>query len=237
MHANKTRENPKSEFAIFDETIANKVIRTLRKEIITKKIAPGSQITIKEIAERYCVSPMPVREAFRTLEGESLLEMHPHKGAVVQVIDARFIRETYAITCVLEAMLAQEAMARVTEEIARQLTAINTRIAGLLDFPERLGEYADLNAGFHDTINRYSSNQKAIKIVRYQQHLIGALRSYYIPSLEKVRAAVDEHADIIAALRSGDRYRVFATLEKHSQTALAHFLAQLDLSDESGTSS
>ena len=61
-------------------TVAAQVTERLRSDIINKNIEPGSKITIKEISERYGVSNMPVREAFRTLEGEKLLEIIEGKG-------------------------------------------------------------------------------------------------------------------------------------------------------------
>ena len=58
-----------AEKIVFEGTVASKVTERLREDIISKKIEAGSRITIKEISERYGTSNMPVREAFRTLEG------------------------------------------------------------------------------------------------------------------------------------------------------------------------
>ncbi len=55
-------------------TIAARVTEQLREDIINKIIEPGSRITIKEVSERYGTSNMPVREAFRTLEGERKIQ-------------------------------------------------------------------------------------------------------------------------------------------------------------------
>ena len=74
-----------AEKIVFEGTVASKVTERLREDIISKKIEAGSRITIKEISERYGVGSMPVREAFRTLEGENLLEINPYKGAQPQV--------------------------------------------------------------------------------------------------------------------------------------------------------
>lgn len=55
----------------------------LRDDIVSHRIKPGSRITAKEIADKYGVSSMPVREAFSMLCGENLLEMNPYRGATV----------------------------------------------------------------------------------------------------------------------------------------------------------
>ena len=59
----------------FGATIANRVADQLRDDIVSHRIKPGSRITAKEIADKYGVSSMPVREAFSMLCGENLLEM------------------------------------------------------------------------------------------------------------------------------------------------------------------
>lgn len=69
-----------AEKIVFEGTVASKVTERLREDIISKKIEAGSRITIKEISERYGTSNMPVREAFRTLEGEKLLEITPTRA-------------------------------------------------------------------------------------------------------------------------------------------------------------
>lgn len=67
----------------FGATIANRVADQLRDDIVSHRIKPGSRITAKEIADKYGVSSMPVREAFSMLCGENLLEMNPYRGATV----------------------------------------------------------------------------------------------------------------------------------------------------------
>ena len=83
-------------------TVASRVTDKLREDIITHKIEAGSRITIKEIADSYGVGSMPVREAFRTLEGEHLIVMLPYKGATVAKIDKAFASDIYQISCYLE---------------------------------------------------------------------------------------------------------------------------------------
>ena len=63
----------------FGATIANRVADQLRDDIVSHRIKPGSRITAKEIADKYGVSSMPVREAFSMLCGENLLEMNPYR--------------------------------------------------------------------------------------------------------------------------------------------------------------
>ena len=97
-----------AEKIVFEGTVASKVTERLREDIISKKIEAGSRITIKEISERYGTSNMPVREAFRTLEGEKLLEINAYKGATVLCIDETFVREIYGLLRALECVADED---------------------------------------------------------------------------------------------------------------------------------
>lgn len=224
-----TEQNqPTGSFAVVDETIASQVIRVLRNDIITNKIKAGSRITIREISERYGVSPMPVREAFRTLEGENLLEIEAYKGATVLRIDTCFIRETYGISRMLETLLTEEAMIAIDEEGIRKLRTVNGGMEKTLEMGEPLDDYVELNTHFHEIINSYSTNRKAARLLAYQQSLIAALRTYYTPSQERIRTAVREHDRIISALMLKDKFLVLAAIEEHSNSALENFVRQFE---------
>ena len=52
---------------------------------------------------------MPVREALRELEGEGVLDVFPHRGAVIRGVGRRFIRNLYDVRGAIEGMLASAA--------------------------------------------------------------------------------------------------------------------------------
>ena len=108
-----------SEKIVADKTLAARVTDKLREDIINNKFEAGSRITIKEISERYGVSPMPVREAFRTLEGEKFLEINAYKGATVQRIDGSFVRDVYGILRALECLIYESALEEMDTGIHR----------------------------------------------------------------------------------------------------------------------
>jgi len=55
----------------------------LRSAILDGRLAPGMALRQQELATLFGVSRMPVREALRQLEAQSLLQVVAHKGAVV----------------------------------------------------------------------------------------------------------------------------------------------------------
>lgn len=93
------------------ESTREYVYRFLKFNIMELKLAPGSALSEKDIAQLLSVSRTPVREAFIQLSQEYLLDILPQKGTYVSLIDienveeSKFLRETIekaviAIACV-----------------------------------------------------------------------------------------------------------------------------------------
>src|ERR1700735_5099302 len=64
-------------------TLAEKAFETLHSAIITGQLRPGTRLPIEELADVLEMSPMPIREAVRRLDGAGLVENIPHRGARV----------------------------------------------------------------------------------------------------------------------------------------------------------
>lgn len=80
-------------------SIREQVYQLLRDQILDLELKPGTNLSEKDISEKFQVSRTPVREAFLRLAQEGLLEIYPQKGTRVAYIDlslveeARFMRE------------------------------------------------------------------------------------------------------------------------------------------------
>ena len=73
------------------------VYQTLRTAIIRCELQPGERLVIDDLARRYEVSIIPVREALRLLESEGLVVSIPHVGATVAPISRDSVREVFTL--------------------------------------------------------------------------------------------------------------------------------------------
>ena len=213
---------------VADQTIATKVIEKLREDIINNRFETGSRITIKEISERYGVSPMPVREAFRTLEGEHFLEINPYKGATVLRIDEQFVRDVYGILRALECLLYETALDEIDEVIIQKLRCINEQIRVIAELPYGAAEYVDLNTRFHNTIMEHSKNQKALEMYTHYHEIISTIRKKYTPVPERIRIGIEQHEKLIDALEKKDALLVKMAVDEHIKSALENFMTQFN---------
>lgn len=78
------------------------VYQQLKEKILHLELPPGSAISEIETAAKYEVSRTPVRDAFKMLENEGLLEIRPHIGTFVSLIDLNMISDILYMREVLE---------------------------------------------------------------------------------------------------------------------------------------
>lgn len=214
------------EMGIDSSTIASRVTERLREDIISKRVEAGSRITIKEISERYGVSNMPVREAFRTLEGEKLLEINAYKGAIVLRIDEGFVRDVYGLLRALECLIYETALPEIDQACIAQLRGVNEQIRAVSSGEGREELYIDLNTKFHDILIARGKNGKALELYRYYHGLIRTMRKSYSPRLERIRSAVEEHEALIRALEERSSAAIKAAVDVHSSHAMENFIQQ-----------
>src|SRR6201998_2364968 len=78
------------------------VAHALRLAILNGEFGPGQAVSQEQIAARFGVSRIPVRDAMNLLQAEGLLQIVPSKGSFVANPDPDEIRETYEIRVLLE---------------------------------------------------------------------------------------------------------------------------------------
>ena len=78
------------------------VYEHLKEQILHLELPPGAAISEIETAEKYNISRTPVRDAFKRLEREGLLEIKPHIGTFISLIDLNAVSDILYIREVLE---------------------------------------------------------------------------------------------------------------------------------------
>jgi DNA-binding GntR family transcriptional regulator len=189
----------------------------LRERILSNDIAPGTRLVMREVANRYDASDIPVREALRMLERDGLVETAPYRGARVTTLTAKEVEETYFIRSHLESIATGLAAERITESELAELDALMTRMRAAVD-AEDGPAFSDLNREFHRTIVASCGNDMLRELTMdiWQRHS-GFQRVFrMVPG--RIGMSQAEHEGIMAALhdRDADRAARLALLHKLS---------------------
>jgi DNA-binding GntR family transcriptional regulator len=201
----------------FGSTVYQRVHEHLRAEILAGRIPPGSRLKIQDLATRYGLSHMPVREALQQLQGEGLVVLAPNRGATVRRMDAQFVRNLFAIREALEGYLTRQAAGLLdTAAIAtlRRLQAEMRRAPG-----RDPALVARLNRAFHRTVEAATGNDEAIRLLDLHSDLIGALRVRFGYRRGRLQTVLREHDALIDALARGDAEAAGALHDQHIRGA------------------
>ena len=190
----------------------------LRERIIRAELRPDESLSEAAIAAECGVSRQPVRESFRRLALEGLLEIRPQRATRVrrisraEVLDARFVREA------IEADIARSVARAPSEEL---LAALETSVRRQKAVPKRDPErFMPLDEDFHRTLAHASGHAHAWRVVegvKAQMDRVRflALRRFPIPTL------IAQHEAIVAAVRAGRPAEAERAMRAHLREILA----------------
>ncbi|MEO8485771.1 MAG: GntR family transcriptional regulator [Betaproteobacteria bacterium] len=209
-----------------NRTIASRVAAELRLRILHGQIEPGSRLKLEELSSQLDVSHMPVREALRELEGEGLLELYPHRGAVIKGVDAQFVRNLYDVRGAIEGMLTERCAEIVDPAGVRELNELveaHAAAAAARDSDALLVT----NRRLHDAINGWADNPEALHMLARGRVLVDALRLRYGFGSGRVEAVVAEHRTLLRAIERRDAERAGGIARRHCMRARDDLLARM----------
>lgn len=201
----------------------NDVHLRLRNDIVSGAFPFGSRLIIEDLATRYGVSHMPIREALRVLHGEGLVVIEPNRGAHVRPIYAGFIEDLFDMRAAVETMLARRAAERRTpEHLARLRTA-----AAKLEAHVAAGDLASVpiaNREFHTVINDAAGHPGALPIVDSHWLLLAALLKRYGYGDQRFARVIEEHQHLIQSIERRDSHSASMLMGAHIEKAKNNLL-------------
>ncbi|HVP07984.1 MAG TPA: GntR family transcriptional regulator [Burkholderiales bacterium] len=219
-------EKPQDPTPIVRRPLHEEAADRLRDLIEQGKLAPGVRLNERVLTSQLGVSRTPLREAFKVLATEGLVELLPNRGAAVTQLDPARLSEALVVMGALEALAGELACASATDAQLNEIRALHYE---MLAYHARgdLAGYFKFNQAIHLKLVKYSGN--ATLYTLYRQLNGNVRRARYMANLSKERwdAAVREHDEILAALGARDVKRIRALLSDHLAHKLASVLAAL----------
>lgn len=198
---------------IIRHSLHESLVAPLREMILQGELKPGDKVPEEQLCERFGVSRTPIREALKVLAAEGVLQILPHRGAIVARITEDQVEELFPIMASLERLAGRLAAHASDTDIAR-VRALHDRMIEHFEKGEEV-EYLSHNRLIHEALFDLAGN--ATLAAFYQQILtrIHACRFVMRKSREHWAAAVADHENIIAALEARDGKRLGDLLEVH----------------------
>jgi DNA-binding GntR family transcriptional regulator len=194
-------------------------------QLMALKIAPGSRITVDNLARELNVSHTPIREALGRLEGEGLVvKTHLIGFNAAPQIERRRFEELYDLRLLVE----PEAARRTARAMDEAKLAVLREMAGVMsrgkaaDEQMRYSTFARQDAAFHDRIMLYAGNELIRETLAHQHTHFHIFRLMFHSRVTE--EALDEHEALLAAFESGDGKAAKAAMTEHIRKSRARLL-------------
>lgn len=223
-------ENPDAiaAFAVDRRTLPTAVAHRLREMIIEGKLPAGMRLNERALCDQLQVSRTPLREAFRLLSADGLVQMQPNRGAQVVALSEKDIRESFEVMGALEALSGELACRRISDQEIAEVKALTFEMQAC-HARNDLPAYYHANREIHDRINAAGHNHLLSQVYTTINLRLQNLRFRSNLNQEKWDAAMQEHIDMVGALSARDGARLAFIMRTHLQRKGETVLEELKL--------
>ncbi len=223
------------------ETLADRTYRAAKEAIAAGELRQGEKITERGLAERFAVSPTPVREAIRRLEQDGLVERTGPRTVVVATMGDSAIQELAEVEIALRGLVARFAARHATpaqldeletilDEADDLLIVVTKRHADGDPVDRQVGKLLDTMQRFNDAVSTCAHNPVLVRLLEQTRVFTRDERRARL--LEQVAAndrfGLDRYAShraLVRALRAGDAAAAESIVMNDARGGLADLLS------------
>jgi DNA-binding GntR family transcriptional regulator len=191
---------------------------TIKREIVECVLPPGSEVSERELMERYGLSKAPLREALVRLAQEGLLRAIPRSGYEITPITVQDVRDIFELRLLLEPAAARRAAGHVDNELLTELDAV-CRAGYIPGDRESESAFLRTNREFHLTIAQAAGNRRLAGQVGQLLEEMERLFHLGLAVRNRTVEMQHEHRSLVDALTRGDGEAAEATTIEQIESA------------------
>ena len=216
------------------QTRSDWVYERLKHAIVSGELPPGARLVAAELAQRWALSPTPLREAFQRLEGVGLVELSSQRGARVASTSVAEAEEIYELRLLLEPWALRRSLEQSDDAHRAEVAAAHKRLHDLLiPVPSSDGRLLlEAHRAFHLALlarcpSLWLRRLTGLLADHSQRYLL--LNAHYS---QRVSESMVEHEQLLEATLNGDIERAARVLIAHMHGSLGTVRAALEARQE-----
>ena len=187
-------------------SLRGQVFQEIREDILKGKFKENEELREATLGKKLGVSRTPVREALRQLELEGLVHIIPNKGAYVTGITEKDVHDIYMTRSMLEGLCARWAAEHISEEQIQEMEEVLLLTEYHLD-RGNAKQLAELDGKFHEVLYDASQSRILRHILSDFHKYVQVARKRSVKKEDRAKKSLEEHREILNALRTGDADR------------------------------
>lgn len=197
-----------------ESSLSEEIAEVLRIRIITGDYNMGEKLIENKIATELKVSRTPVRDAFKQLTKEGLVEYVPNKGCFAKGFSLEDMRDIYTVRNAVEQLAVERAIENANEgnlkKLREQLEIMN--FYSISNMNEKL---LQANEEFHNIIYQMTGSRFIVQVLRSYQDYVHLARKSTLSREKNLAYIYKEHVKIYEAIKAGDVETAKAEISKH----------------------
>ena len=206
-------KNFSNSFSLTDE-----IADVVRERILKGEYEIGEKIKENQIASELKVSRTPIREAFKLLENEGLIDYIPNRGCFAKGFTKQDVDDIYAVREALEELAVRWSVARITEP---ELVALEEQV-DLMEFYTKKKDkrkVLELNTSFHEVIYASARSRFLAQVLRSYKEYIEKTRKSIFYEQSYLESILREHRAIFEAISERDAEKAVEAIAKHLEAS------------------
>ena len=207
------------------------IVRALLTDIFQGELHAGQRLVTQELADRFQVSPTPIREALVALAGTGVIDLIPNRGAIVRRVTQAEVREVCQVRKALECEATKLACGRIDlselDDLAAELRKLKARKRARGEHFVRKAR--ELDSRLHDLIASCCGNRFLARELERLKILFRAFRDVsYVENaarddFRRLAGEASEHLAVVDALRKGDRMEAARAMARHIRSGVRYW--------------
>ncbi|MBM7570701.1 DNA-binding GntR family transcriptional regulator [Aquibacillus albus] len=182
--------------------LREEIYEHLKEAIVTLQLSPGQKIKDSDFAKEFGTSRTPVREAFKKLEIEGLIESLPSSSTRVTELNAEEAQNSFTVVAALQSLAARQAIPNLKDDDIMKLKEANQALKLALD-EKNIRSAVESDDEFHHVLVIGSRNKEIEQVLANITPKIRRLEFAKFGSITGLDS-VQQHDEIIQAAKSGD---------------------------------
>ena len=194
-----------------------------KQQLLESNLRPGEFVSQRKLCALIGLPLGAIREVIPRLEAEGLIKTVPQRGLQIANVDLKLVKNAFQLRMILE----REGALRYGETVTdKELDALLSEYRSIIDRAKRdvtrelLDEAQAADWGMHDRMIDSLGNEIISQLYRVNMLRIKLIRlDRVVLTPEALLPAMNEHLQLVAALRTRRPRDIVAAIEKHLTSA------------------
>jgi DNA-binding GntR family transcriptional regulator len=181
--------------------------------VLSGELAPGMRVPAEAVAEALGISRMPVRDAFRRLEGDGVVVIFPNRGAAVAEYTPHEVTQLIEMRAVLEGLAARLAVPHVA---AAEVEELRHRKLQMEKSSDNLAKWMGYHDNFHNYLTSLSGRPLLMKQTERMRLMLNPYYRRYYEQSRELEIVGLEHQKIIDTIEYKDANHLEQMVRGHA---------------------